>query len=94
MAGGAASAAGSTANPRPFRLRRASSSDVTGQATCFRDNYGMLGLYTIEARMYVATIVAAQAVIVMSTNLPHSGRRMIRITNTASMAATVTPRTA
>ena len=32
MAGGAASAAGSTANPRPFRLRRASSSDVTGQA--------------------------------------------------------------
>jgi hypothetical protein len=31
MAGGAASAAGSTANPRPFRLPRASSSDVTGQ---------------------------------------------------------------
>jgi hypothetical protein len=26
------SASGSTANPRPFRLRRASSSDVTGQA--------------------------------------------------------------
>ena len=34
MAGGASSAAGSTANPRPFRLRRASSSDVTGQAIC------------------------------------------------------------
>jgi hypothetical protein len=36
---GAASGAGSTANPRPFRLRRASSSDVTGQARrhCFTE---------------------------------------------------------
>jgi hypothetical protein len=32
MAGGAAPEADSTANPRPFRLRRASSRDVTGQA--------------------------------------------------------------